>query len=262
MLAEIPWEQVYRAIDAQVGRLLRRAGVFQPAVDAFRVAQALGLTVLRNDRQAERARYVRSGFNSPGERSGRDDMLREASIFIRRDPRPEREQWAVAHEIGEHLSVELFASLGVDPAEAPPTAREQLANRLASRLLLPAEWFGDLGRACDWDLPALKQQFHTASHELLARRMLDFDAPAIVTVVDQRAISWRRSNLAGRPPQLADWERSTWLRSNESGQPGESHHQGARMRVWPVHEPEWKREIIRTDLPEQDEWGGDESDAW
>ncbi|MEA1952135.1 MAG: ImmA/IrrE family metallo-endopeptidase, partial [Planctomycetota bacterium] len=73
------------------------------------------------------------------------------SILLRPDPRAERRQWAVAHEIGEHVAWRVFGRLGVDPREAGPDSRESVANQLAGRLLLPGEWFEADAVACGWD---------------------------------------------------------------------------------------------------------------
>ena len=82
---------------------------------------------------------------------GRDES--HGSILLRPDPRPERLQWAVAHEIGESCAYQVFERLAVDPHEAPPGSREMVSNQLAARLLLPREWFGDDARRLAWDLP-------------------------------------------------------------------------------------------------------------
>ena len=40
----------------------------------------------------------------------------------------------MAHEIGETCACQVFDRLSVDPREAPPGARETVANQLAGRL--------------------------------------------------------------------------------------------------------------------------------
>jgi hypothetical protein len=100
-----------------------------------------------DDRQRGRARLV----NLTG--ASRNDS---PSILLKHDPRIERVQWAVAHEIGEALAQRVFAELAVDPALAPEQAREVVANGMASRLLLRGPWFGSDGSECDWDLIRLK----------------------------------------------------------------------------------------------------------
>jgi Zn-dependent peptidase ImmA (M78 family) len=148
MLPEIAPEEFAGCLDELVTEVLDEAGVSAPPVDAFQVARSLGLVIATDDRQSGRARFVRlSGYRS-GSSHG--------SILLKPDPRTERQQWAVAHEIGEHLSQRLFAALGVEPWEAPEGAREQTANHLAGRLLLPSRWFADAGKRLEWELPGLK----------------------------------------------------------------------------------------------------------
>ena len=55
-----------------------------------------------------------------------------------------------------------------------------MANNLAGRLLLPTAWFVADAAAENWDLIALKHRYATASHELIARRMLESIEPLAV----------------------------------------------------------------------------------
>jgi hypothetical protein len=172
------------------------------------------------------------------------------------DPRPERIEWAISHEVGESQSYRVFAGLGVDPLETPPAARETVANRLAGCILLPRDWFLVAGRAVEWDLCDLKLQFSTASHELIARRMLEMPPPVIVTLFDQRRPQWRRSNRLFRSPPLAPAEEETWLAAHSTGLPARRDVQELQdelldVRAWPIHEPPWFREIVRTALVDQ-----------
>jgi len=243
MLAELAPEELADALDAVAAEVLAAAGVGGPPVDAFAVARALGVTVAEDDRQRGRARFVRlkrRGHTPP-----------QATILLRPEPRPERRQWAVAHEIGEHAARQVFERLWIDPREADPAARERTANQLAGRLLLPAAWFGEDGRALDWDLLELKARYATASHELIARRMLDFPPPVAITIYDHARISFRRSNVAGRVPPPSAGETHCWRRAHESGRAQQMTEGTGTVRAWPVHEEDWKREIVRT---EGEEW--------
>jgi Zn-dependent peptidase ImmA (M78 family) len=143
---------------------LDETGVDGPPVDAFRLARRLGIVVAVDDQQKGRARYVRLRSYWPGRT--------KPAILLRPDPRPEREQWAVAHEIGEHVAHRWFDRLGVDPRETVPSARETVASELAGRLLLPDAWFVTDAIDCEWDLLRLKSRYSTVSHEMIARRML------------------------------------------------------------------------------------------
>ena len=246
MLPEIPTVQFAAALDEVVQGLLAAGEIEQPPVDAFRVADAIGVLVARDDGQSGRARYARVS-GQPGSRHAAGNT---PAILIRSDPRPERRQWAVAHELGEHVAHEVFARLAVDPAEAPSAAREAVANYLASRLLLPSPWFSSVGRACDWELPHLKQTFVTASNELIARRMLDFEPAACISIFDQRRLTFRATNQPGRPPPPTPVERACRLAAHRSGQSVTKTGELLRVRVWPIHEPDWKREIVRTESPD------------
>jgi hypothetical protein len=146
--------------------------------------------------------------------------------------------------------VRVFERLAIDPAEMPWGSREQVANAMASRLLLPRRWFHKAGLELDWDLAALKDQFWTASHELIARRMLDMPPPVVVAVFDEGELTWRRGNQSTAASGLTEGEHRAWQRCHNTAQP--TTHQVASdtvnldIRCWPVHEPGWKREIMRT----------------
>lgn len=130
MLPELAIEDVASALDELVVEVLAACETPRPPVDALRLAERLGLTVAVDAAQPARARYLRLAHGESSATRG--------SIFLRPDDRPERQQWALAHEIGEHLAVEVFARLQVDPAAAAPDSRERVANALAGRLLVPS----------------------------------------------------------------------------------------------------------------------------
>ncbi len=204
MLADLTLEEISAGLDGVVEEILAQCRWKKPPVDAFRVAQTLGIIVALDDCQTGRARYVRL--------HNRSASRPKAAILLHSDPRMERRQWAVAHEIGEHAACRAFNRLGADPCESSPRAREQIANQLAGRLLIPSLWFGEDGPALKWDLLALKRRYTTASHELIVRRMLECSPPVIITVFDQGRITFRRGNIPGRipPPSAAEWSCWHW----------------------------------------------------
>ncbi|MCI0333915.1 MAG: ImmA/IrrE family metallo-endopeptidase [Planctomycetes bacterium] len=247
MLSEIPDNEFAAALDACAAEVLWEAGVSQPPVDALTVAEGLGLVVARDYAMPYRGRFAR--LAEPGTHGGG-----QSTIVVGQAERPEREQWAVAHEIGESVACRVFERLGVPLQEVLPTARESVANRLASCLLLPRRWFAADGRELDWDLIALKDQYHTASHELIARRMLEMRLPVVITVCDQGRVHWRRSNVTERPPRLLPEEVAVWRDSHETGLHAEDvldAESGLELvRCWAIHEPDWKREILWSKLAE------------
>ena len=157
MSEDLPREEVLAKVDAFVAQLLRAAGVEGPPVDAILLAQRhLGMTICLDRRQPSRGRAQRTGGKS--------------QIFLKPEPTAERHQWTVAHEIGEHLKVQLLERLGIDPAETRAMAGESLANLFAHRLLVPACWFGSDAALLGYDVLELKQRYSTSSHEVIALR--------------------------------------------------------------------------------------------
>lgn len=247
MLSEIPDDEFAAALDACAAEALWEAGITGPPVDAIAVAGGLQLIVTRDYSLSHRGRFVRLADRV--ENGGG-----VGTIVVGLAERPEREQWAVAHEIGESIAYRVFDRLGVAFFEALPTARELVANRMASALLLPRRWFANDGRELDWDLLELKERYHSASHELIARRMLEMRPPIVITICDQGRVHWRRSNVTARPPDLLREEKAVWSAVHQTGLPmcetldSETGLQG--VRCWPVHELGWKREIIRSEIAE------------
>src|SRR5262245_3683449 len=181
MLDELHPEEVLAVIDRTVADLLAEAGIDKPPVDAITLAQRhLAMVVGLDRRQDRRGRAQRSAG--------------QKQIFLRPEPSEERHQWTVAHEIGEHLKASLLERLGVAPHETRAMAGESLANLFAYRLLAPTRWLAEDAPDCDYDVPALKERYRTASHEVVAWRLLDLPAPCIITILDNEHIHRRRSN--------------------------------------------------------------------
>lgn len=244
MLTEIPAEQFAAAVEAVVEQLLLEAEWSRPPVDALQIARRLELVVARDDAMDVRARFVR--LQTAGG-AGR------GTILLGDDSRAERRQWAVAHEVGESVAQLVFGKLGVELNDLLPTAREYVANQLAAGLLLPREWLAIDGPTVDWDLVELKKIYTTASHELIARRMLQLRTPVILTLFDQGALQWRLSNAYGRPPRMSPAEIMACREAFETGRAAECDLGQLpigvrRVRCWAVHEPGWRREIVRTEL--------------
>lgn len=231
---QIPTEQVGVVLDEIVEELLSAAGIAGPPVAAFDVAATLGLSVLLDGRLANRARFARIR----GDRG---------QIFLRPEERPERLHWAAAHEIGESLVEGIAAALCAAPSDLTPPERERIANEFANRLMLPTDWFAAAGDAAQWDLLLLKDRFSTASHELIARRMLAFAPASIVTVFDQDRVTFRRGFGGRSAPRCRPLETAAQQRAHVGADVAEHQDEAIRVRAWPVHEPHWRREILRTE---------------
>lgn len=212
--------------------ILDECGIDAPPVDAWVVARTLGLRVAFDAGQVGRGRLKRIGGRT--------------SILVRPDDRPEREQWTLAHEIGESVVSRVYSRLDVDPHEVSSQRREQAANALASSLLLPDDWFQQDAERCDGDVLRLKRIYSTVSHELILLNLLKLPQLSLVTVFDQGQLTRRRGNGQLSAPPLLPLERRIWREVHEHGRTADATADGVRVQGWPVCEPGWKRELLRT----------------
>ncbi len=233
MLDEMPREDMTAAIDKMVEELLDAAQVAEPPVDAIALAQRhLGMIVCLDERQPQRGRAQRA--------------LGKKQIYLKPEPRVERHQWTVAHEIGEHLKSELLERLGIAPNEARAMLGESLANLFAYRLLVPSRWFAGDAKAFDYDLLELKKRYATSSHEVIAWRFLDLSPGCVITILDNERITRRRSNAWPTKKKLLPAEEQCWRSVHEQGKSKVVRADEWTVQGWPVHELEWKREILRS----------------
>jgi hypothetical protein len=234
---ELDRDEVLAITDRTVQALLEAANVVGPPIDAIALAQRhLGMVVCLDNRQLQRGRAQRSG----GRRQ----------IFLRPEPTEERHQWTVAHEIGEHMKATLLEKLGVAPGQTRPLAGESLANLFAYRLLVPSHWFAADAPALSYDILELKRRYRTASHEVLAWRLLDLTEPCIITIIDNGHVSRRRSNSwrVTRRLELPELECQEYVHYYSR-----AHavcRDGWTVRGWPVHRADWKREVLRSVVEE------------
>ena len=237
MIDDMPREDVIAVIDQMVEELLEAAGVTGPPVDVIALAQRhLGMVICLDKRQMQRGRAQRT--------------LGKKQIYLRPEPSEERHQWTVAHEVGEHLKSELLQRLGMEPGQTWRMAGESLANLFSYHLLVPTCWFAADAKGCDYDLVTLKRRYATSSHEVLAWRFLDLPAPCIVTVIDNDHISRRRSNAVRTKKELSPAEQKCQRYVNYYGRPKVVQEGGWTVQGWPVHRPDWKREILRSVVDE------------
>jgi Zn-dependent peptidase ImmA (M78 family) len=220
------------ACDEVGEELLAEAGWSSPPVDAFQLAAELGYEIAFDARQEARGRFKRL--------AGRPTM------FLSPDDRPERLQWAAAHEIGESAAWRVFERLDVDPQLAETDFREQVAAHLANALLLPRpEFEADVLRH-DGDVPALKAKYATASHEMILMGQLRMETLMLASVFDHGELRRRRTNGRLAPPPLMAVERQAQLQAHATGRPAVLSGRGIRVQAWPIHEAGWKRELLRT----------------
>jgi Zn-dependent peptidase ImmA (M78 family) len=229
----LPREEIAATVDRAVDELLDAAGVQGPPVDAIALAQRhLGMIVCIDRRQPQRGRAQRA--------AGRKQ------IFLRPEPNEERHQWTVAHEIGEHVKADLLRRLGVEPQQTRAMSGESLANLFAYRLLVPTRWLTADAPALDYDVLELKQRYRTSSHEVIAWRLLDLPEPCVITIVDNEHVSRRRSNAWRVTRRLEPPEEECQRYVHYYSRPRVVRASGWTVQGWPVHQTDWKREILRS----------------
>ncbi len=245
MWDELTAEETNRALDRCAEEILWECGVTHPPIDAAVVAMRLGLSVAHDHCLPSRAALVRVECDAAARNS--------AVILLGEEERYERLQFSLAHEIGEFATPRLFERLGILPYDVPATAREKVANAIAGRLLVPTTKLKEIAADCRWDLLELKHDFDTASHELIARRMLDMPPPVVVTLFDQGKTTWRRTNRRFAVGNLLPQEAEAWQDCHRLGVAVERDQVDSsagplRIQGWPIHEPGWKREIVRVEI--------------
>ncbi len=232
-------------LEAVAEELLEEAEITTPPVDAVLIARRLRIAVAIDRSLQPRGVHKR--------------LAGRSSIFIRPDDRPERLHWAVAHELGESAAYRVCDRLALRDEEITNTDREQWANLLAARLMLPRQWFFNDAARLSGDILELKSIYRTSSHEAIAWRLLDLPQPTVITIFDQGHITGRRGNTGFSPPQLEIVERNCWRDVHEHRQPRTRSRDGLHVQCWPIHEPGWQREILRsTILDEFSDLGADD----
>jgi Zn-dependent peptidase ImmA (M78 family) len=148
--------------------------------------------------------------------------------------------------------VDLLRRLGLDPAETRAMSGESLANLFAYRLLVPSRWFAEDARSHDYHLIELKKRYRTSSHEVIALRFIDLPEPCIVTVIDNEKITRRKSNAWPARRRLEPAESKCQRLVHERGRPTVVREAGWTVHGWPVHQLDWKREILRSVVEPQE----------
>ena len=79
--------------------------------------------------------------------------------------------------------------------------------------------------------------------------------PITITIFDHGRRTFRRGNF-GRPvAPLTAVEQIAWLAAHDRGGAAEESNHVCRAQAWPIHEPDWKREILRTEwFAPDDDW--------
>jgi len=82
--------------------------------------------------------------------------------------------------------------------------------------------------------------------------MLECRPAVVISIFDQRRISFRRSNVSGRVPPPLPTEIECWTSVHERRRPSQTRQGPSLVQGWPVHEGGWEREILRMEVEQWD----------
>jgi hypothetical protein len=227
MTEDLSREEIHAAVDRAIEEMLSDAALQAPPVDALVLARRLGIAV-----ELRPKAKVKKDFLTPSNAT------------------PEAKQWLAAQAIGEHLKPSLLQRLGIPPEQKRLLRGESLATLVASHLLLPAAWFGDDARELEYDVLALRKRYATVAADVIAWRLLDLPVPCIITIVDNDHVQRRRSNAWCVRRELEAPERECQRYVNHFSRPRVVCANGWTVQGWPVHQSDWKREILRSCVDE------------
>lgn len=219
------WPDIAKMVEDEAKALLARLNVKNPPVDAFALAKALKISVhidpTLGTRGYSRRRWgihtIMLGSNNPG--------------------RSVRKHFTVAHEIGEVL---LAGRVG-------QSYIEDASNHMAISLLLPREWFERDAESVGFNLPALKELYSTASHEVIAYRMTDVK-PLIITIFDNGKLYRRKSTYPAPVKGVHPLETKCMETVNDRADQVLLKDDEMSVTGWPVFRDGWKRVIMKTEL--------------
>ncbi|HHT9119088.1 MAG TPA: ImmA/IrrE family metallo-endopeptidase [Candidatus Hypogeohydataceae bacterium YC41] len=228
MLRSTVGQEIAELVEQEARVLLERVGIHSPPVDAFRVANELGLTI-QIDPMLKTRGYSRKRWE-----------LGTIVVGSKNPGKSERKQFTIAHEIGE-------VSLRGKVEEA---VLEEASNLMAVNLLLPREWFCRDAKASDFDLLELKMIYSTVSHEVISSRMLEFRL-MIITIFDNGKLYRRKSSYPFPVRTSYPLERQCLMDVTASGKKIFLSDEKIRVTGWPIFWQDWKRVILGTEF---DEW--------
>jgi predicted transcriptional regulator len=229
-------EELIDAIDRLVAGMLERAGVNTPPVDALSIAEHhLGIPV----EVVEPAEEDESGRRRPRASSS------GGGITLRTDMNREQRQRSAADGIARLLLPDVYHKLGVVTGSETKQFALHVRGLIGARVLIPGRLLRTALRECKYDVPALHQQFATASMEAVAARLLDLDDPCVISVVDDGVVASRRSNRMSVNRKLEGAEQECVDRVTELDLPHRARVGEWTAWGWPVPGRPFRRILLR-----------------
>jgi hypothetical protein len=168
-----------------------------------------------------------------------------SGIALSSDMSLEGRHKAAAEGIARALAPEVLRKLGVPAGAENKQFAAQLRGMVVGRVLVPTRLFRAALRECSADLAALQRLFSTAGMELIALRLLDFDEPCVISIVDDGVVSMRRGNRNAVGKKLEGAEQTCHDRVAELELPHRVRADGWTVWGWPVPRRAFRRIILR-----------------
>jgi len=222
-------------LDNLVQEFMVKASLHQPPVDADALLNAKAWQLL--------------GLEAPSPHT-----KKPAQVF---DPKESessdiKKQWLAAQTLASSLQKE--AKVRWEKSnDSQASQGVSFINLIAQRILVPTHWLKSLALSVDYDLLELKRIFKTPAYEIIALRMLDLENPCIITIVDNGHVFKRKSNCCNPSKTLSPTETMVLNYVHENSRAKKVNDQGWQVAGWPVHQLDWRREILRSIPPEPSE---------
>jgi hypothetical protein len=205
--------------------LLREAGFEAPPINPYSVAARRGLHVVELDDLGEAAARLVPGPLPRIELNGRNP--------------PTRRCFWLAYNVLRHV-------LPLDGV-ADEARRHRAWMAGATELMMPSDWFREIGELTDWDLYQLRHDFAFSSHEAVARRITALTR-ASACVFDNGELTRRYASAdAGAETGASAQELKAYAEAARHG-PGsyELAGDGALCRAYHLrpHRSRWQRIVV------------------
>lgn len=227
-----PISDLHVLLDNLIQEFMLKVSLHQPPVDAEALLNAKAWQML--------------GLEGPSPHT-----KKPAQVF---DPKESessdiKKQWFAAQTLASSLQKE--AKVRWEKSNDSQASQGiSFINLIAQRILVPTHWLKNFASSVDYDLRELKRIFKTPAYEIIALRMLDLESPCIITIVDNQHIFKRKSNCCVPPKVLSATETMVLNYVHENSRAKKVNDQGWQVAGWPVHQLDWRREILRSIPPE------------
>jgi hypothetical protein len=230
-------EELIDTVERLVAGMLERAGVTAPPVDALVIAERhLGIPI-------EWVEPVED--DEDGRRRPRSRANSGHGITLVTDMSNEQQQRVAADGIARMLLPDIYRKLSIIPGSESKQFATHVRAVTAARVLIPTRLLRAALRECKYDVPALQQQFTTVNMEAVAARLLDFEGPCVVTIVDDGSVASRRGNGVAVTRKLEAAEQECVDRITALDLPYRARKGEWTAWGWPVPNRPFRRIILR-----------------